>query len=290
MHLLKSFYISAYATFVVLGAAYALFRLNQGPLDFAWAGFAVTTLPFALFLIRAMLLRNTARTEARLPVYMAITFAGVATSAWAVMTRDADVLGLLLAGVGGLGFGLYNFWYSRFGRSASTQLEVGSTLPDFHFATAQGATLALSQLEDESSYFLLIFYRGNWCPLCVAQIKELAGEYRQLAKRGVEVLLVSPQPVQKTAALAKSVDAPMRFVTDVDGAAARALNIVSVLGTPAGLQALGYDSDTVLPTVVLTDSTRKIIWRDETDNYRVRPEPATFLKVLDAHATALAGA
>ncbi len=44
---------------------------------------------------------------------------------------------------------------------------------------------------------------------------------------------------------------------------------------------MGYDSDTVLPTVIITDEKGKIIFVDLTDNYRVRPEPETFLQIID---------
>ena len=45
---------------------------------------------------------------------------------------------------------------------------------------------------------------------------------------------------------------------------------------------LGYDSETVLPTIIITNTNTKghILWAHETDNYRIRPEPDTFLKVL----------
>ena len=46
---------------------------------------------------------------------------------------------------------------------------------------------------------------------------------------------------------------------------------------------LGYDSDTVMPTVIITGKDGKIVWTHETDNYRVRPEPDTFLEVLRRH-------
>jgi len=52
-------------------------------------------------------------------------------------------------------------------------------------------------------------------------------------------------------------------------------------GLPFGFQVLGYDSDTVMPTIIITDKNGKILFADLTDNYRVRPEPSTFLKVLD---------
>lgn len=47
-----------------------------------------------------------------------------------------------------------------------------------------------------------------------------------------------------------------------------------------GMEVLGYDSDTVMPTVIMTDATGKILFADLTDNYRLRPEPETFLKVF----------
>jgi hypothetical protein len=49
------------------------------------------------------------------------------------------------------------------------------------------------------------------------------------------------------------------------------------------MQMIGYESETVLPTVIITDETGKIIWTHQTDNYRVRPEPDVFLDVLRGH-------
>jgi hypothetical protein len=43
---------------------------------------------------------------------------------------------------------------------------------------------------------------------------------------------------------------------------------------------LGYDSETVLPTVIITDAGGKVLWSHQTDNYRVRPEPSLYLQVL----------
>ena len=48
-----------------------------------------------------------------------------------------------------------------------------------------------------------------------------------------------------------------------------------------GFQALGYDSDTVQPTVLITAAGGNLLFADQTDNYRVRPEPDVFLAELD---------
>ena len=73
------------------------------------------------------------------------------------------------------------------------------------------------------------------------------------------------------------------FLTDEGNKAARILGIESENGIPLGMQMLGYDSETVLPTVIITDENGRVIWTHETDNYRVRPEPDVFLKVLRTH-------
>ena len=64
--------------------------------------------------------------------------------------------------------------------------------------------------------------------------------------------------------------------------AATQLGILDKWGTPMGMQVLGYESDTVLPTTVLTDSRGHIVYSDQTDNYRVRPEPEAFEALMKA--------
>lgn len=73
------------------------------------------------------------------------------------------------------------------------------------------------------------------------------------------------------------------FLTDEGNKAARALGVAIDNGLPMGMQMLGYDSETVMPTVIITDNNGKIIWNFETDNYRIRPEPDVYLEVLHKH-------
>ncbi|MEJ2239971.1 MAG: redoxin domain-containing protein [Gemmatimonadales bacterium] len=129
---------------------------------------------------------------------------------------------------------------------------------------------------------LFMFVRGNWCPLCMAQVREIAAQYRELEARGVDLYVITPQPDNHTRALARRFDVPIRFCVDEGGGLARRLGIQHPGGVPFLIR--GYGVDSVLPTVLITDPQRKIIFVDMTDNYRVRPEPATFLAVLDARA------
>ncbi|GAA4274348.1 hypothetical protein GCM10022258_36440 [Aquimarina gracilis] len=115
----------------------------------------------------------------------------------------------------------------------------------------------------------------------MAQIKEIASQYKELEKRKVNMVLISPQPHKYTKSLAKKFDVNFNFLVDEGNKVARQLNIFAKNGIPMGFQTLGYDSDSVLPTVLITNKEGRIIFADLTDNYRVRPEPETFLAILD---------
>ncbi len=52
------------------------------------------------------------------------------------------------------------------------------------------------------------------------------------------------------------------------------------------MSVFGYDSATVFPTVIVLDAKGVVRWIDQTDNYRVRPEPDTFVPLLQRLASA----
>ncbi|WP_255409408.1 redoxin domain-containing protein [Aquimarina sp. I32.4] len=94
-------------------------------------------------------------------------------------------------------------------------------------------------------------------------------------------MLISPQPHQNTKALAKKFSLNFNYLIDQNNKVANQLQILSKNGLPMGLQTLGYNKDTVIPTVIITDKDGKLIYVDLTDNYRVRPEPEIFIKIID---------
>ena len=280
MQKLKALYISSYSTFVVVAALYCIYRAALGP-AVPWIGALLTTLPAALFFGRAFIVGDLPRTSAGMPTVLLAAVVGAAivgVSRFRGLTVDAPALGVAVAGV--VGWLIYNYWYSHLDRPSETALVVGQPLPAFELETEEGEPIASTSFVGRP--LLLLFYRGNWCPLCMAQIREVAAQYRQLEQSGVQVVCVSPQPHDNTRKLAAKFDVPFRFLVDKNNRAAQRLGIFAKDGLPFGLQALGYDRDTVLPTVVITDAAGKIIFADLTDNYRVRPEPSTFAAILNS--------
>jgi peroxiredoxin len=113
----------------------------------------------------------------------------------------------------------------------------------------------------------------------MAQIREIAGRYQEMEMMGIKVVLVSPQPDEQSQKLAGTYQVPFRFLVDKGNELARSLGIAVTNGVPIGLPG-GYAPDTVLPTLVVTNAKGTIIFSDQTDNYRVRPEPDVFLSIL----------
>jgi peroxiredoxin len=219
-------------------------------------------------------LRPAARTSPNLAGLQAATAIGAAAT-WRSARRHPVAAALASGEI--VGWLAYTRWYSRFDREPSQALAVGTTLPgDLPFVEHDRGPITATELRGQPT--VLLFYRGNWCPLCMAQVGEIAARWREVEALGAQVALVSPQDEGHTRALAARHDVAFRYLRDDGLVAARRLGIVNEDGTPAGM--LGYENDTVLPTLVVTDADGRIVYADQTDNYRVRPTPDTVLAAL----------
>jgi len=280
MNLLKSMFVSLYMMSALIITVYATWALlhSDEPLDqISWIGVLMTSAPFMGFLTWLMISTSIARTSAHFPLLNGLGLLGILIASGTFL-RGANVMALFIALIGWGGFIIYAYWYSSFGRHASQHLTVGQKLPVFQVKNIADEVIDSSSLLDKPTIWM--FYRGAWCPLCMAQVKELVVQYKELQDLGVRVALIAPQPHKNTIALSKRFGVKFDFLTDEGNKAARILGIENPQGLPMGMQMLGYDSDTVLPTVIITNTKGQILWAHETDNYRIRPEPDVFLKVL----------
>jgi peroxiredoxin len=275
-NLFKSVFVVALPAIVMTLAAYSL--LNTGTLGVPTGILlALANGVVAGFFMMLLALKDRARTKPRLHGIAAVV--GLFGVSGALLASSVTATVVAIAATPMIGWFVYDFWYSSFGTRSSPDLEVGKRLPLFLLEDQDGESVSSESFLGSPA--LLLFYRGNWCPLCMAQIKEIARDYRALAERGVQVLLISPQPHRHTRALASAHNVPFRFLVDTNNTVARRLGLDVKFGVPMGMQVLGYASETVMPTVVISDAEGTILFADLTDNYRVRPEPETFFRVLD---------
>lgn len=244
----------------------------------AWLAAAVATaaLPFQLVSFYGL---RKGRTSRNLTVTTAIASMATLTAVVASLLVSTG-WPAAIAILGLLSTQFYARWYSRLDRELQSRLEVGAQLPHFEVLDIDGTMVSSESFLGQPTAF--VFIRGNWCPLCVAQVRELAGQYQSLAARGIKVALISPQSLDETRALAERFDVAFRYMTDPAASAARSLGILHEGGVPPGVTQLGYEADTVFPTVIVIDESGTVVFSDQTDDYRVRPEPALFIAALDS--------
>lgn len=285
MNRLKSIFISLYMTGLFLMTFHAsLMLLSSG---FNLAGFGAllaVSLPAGFFgyAIINLVIKNMPRATLGMKLITMGSAIGCAIAIYtAITTENIQSLTVIYALTGFFGWVAYDKWYSYQGSGKSSVLTVGSKLPSFDVEDGNGKTLNSESFRGKPT--LIIFYRGNWCPFCMSQIKKIASRYRELADKGVRIALISPQPHKFTRNLAKRFNVPFTFLVDVGNKAARKLDIAAIGGLPASMEIFGFHSDTVRPTAIIMDKECKIIYADLTEDYRVRPEPDAFLRVLEEH-------
>lgn len=276
---LKSIFIIILNLAAVGNGVYALVRLLTHGFNLAWLGVAIAAWTVGGYTLNLYRYR-TPRTSQHLTITsLVVIFGAILVLVGAPSDKDAGWRAIVYSALMLVLWLLYVSWYSRLDRVHNELLIVGKKLPVFSVQDEEGNKIKSDSFGGQPALFM--FYRGNWCPLCMAQLREAAAAYRELAARGVQVILISPQPAGHTRRLAQKFDVPFRFLVDVGNQAARQLNLAHKNGIPAGYELLGYDRETVYPTVIITDASGKIIFADLTDNYRLRPEPQTFLRAID---------
>ncbi|VAW42989.1 Alkyl hydroperoxide reductase subunit C-like protein [hydrothermal vent metagenome] len=273
MNKIKALFISTFIGLAVIVIVLAVAQFFQDGLGLAWMGALLTGFLIVEFFVSLFRFKTT-RTPAKLPLLTTLIAVATAVAQVRFQLFPSSLSLLLLAG-----WLAYVYWYSRLDRGQNEQLAVGRPFPTITLEDEAGNKVSSADFAGQTTLYL--FYRGNWCPLCMAQIKEVAAQYQELAQRGVQVVLVSPQPHKFTRNLAARFDIPFTFLVDAGNKAARQLGIDQKNGVPAGMELLGYDSDTVMPTVLIVGEDGRILYADLTDSYRIRPEPAEFLRVLD---------
>lgn len=251
--------------------------------DPIWIGTLLTTLPIPFVLLIGTNVFGLARTSAHLPLVQLLSVAGVALVVGSLYSRgidtSAEYAALALAIYGAVFVQWFIWIFSSYGRQKNTAIARGQNLPEVSLKQLDGTDITSASFAGSKT--LIVFFRANWCPFCMNQLKEVLAHADQLKKSDTKVKFISNQGIENSKSLAEKLNLPANFeILQDDGLrAAKALGIADIGGSPAGMS--GYPADTVMATVIGLDEDGKVIFGDETDNYRVRPHPDTFLHVFE---------
>lgn len=121
-------------------------------------------------------------------------------------------------------------------------LENGDRFPEITIRLAGGRTLGLPDYL-AGSYGVVLFYRGEWCPYCVAQLAAFARSAATLAEQGIKVVALSVDDEATTTALVARLRLPFPVGFGADADAISAATGAWVNDSPRYLQSTGFVLD-----------------------------------------------
>ena len=171
----------------------------------------------------------------------------------------------------------YLFYRGRNDRPIPEALRRDRPLPDFVAVDEQGNRLRSTDLHGTPA--VMIFVRGNWCPFCDRQVKNLTGYYKQIVDLGAKIIFVTPKPLETTRRVAEFFEVEFEFWLDESLAATRQLGLLFETAVPADYRK-EYGEDTVWPTSLVIDAAGIIRYVALSKHIIDRPNPKTLLREL----------
>ena len=171
----------------------------------------------------------------------------------------------------------YLFYRSRSGRPVPDAIRRGRPLPEFSALDEQGNPLQSSDLKGAPA--VLIFVRGNWCPFCNRQVRNLTNYYKQIVDLGAKLIFVTPKPLETTRRVAEFFEVDFDFWLDESLTATRQLGLLFEAAVPADYRK-EYGENTMWPTSLVVDETGIIRYVELSKHVIDRPNPRTLLREL----------
>lgn len=121
---------------------------------------------------------------------------------------------------------------------------------------------------------LLAFIRGHWCPYCRRYLAKLQANVERLSDAGrVQLLAISPEPVETSAALARDLNLTIPILADTDG------TVIARYGVRNRF--MGFGTMMPHPSVFLIDAEGRLRFRSVDRNYKRRTTIRTLSSAID---------
>lgn len=275
---MKRVFISVYVTYLVVGFFWFLYQVFNENV-FAYLGGVVSAFGGCLYFSAIYTFYKVPRTPKNLWAFGSIIYAGLLMVLAALYSNPipAHYSALAYAALNIFFWVRYVNWYSSYSESDFV-LKVGVVMPSGTLLGLNGQSKTVNSLTQRKAVW--VFYRGNWCPFCMAQVEEMVNNCKAISEMGADVIFVGSQSGEKNAALSKKFAIEAKFLTDPNHEYAEGIGLLDKGGLPLGLEVVGFEKDVYRPAVIVTDDNGVIRYLDIADNYRLRPEPQEFLTIL----------
>lgn len=104
-------------------------------------------------------------------------------------------------------------------------LNVGDKAPAFVLKDVDGNEVSSEKLLAEQE-IVVIFYRGEWCPVCTKYLSNLNDSLEYITAKGAKVLAIGPETLENSAKTKEKTDADFTILSDSDQKVAVAYEVL----------------------------------------------------------------
>jgi thioredoxin-dependent peroxiredoxin len=123
-------------------------------------------------------------------------------------------------------------------------LKIGDSLPEFQATATDGTAVSTAGLKGKP--VVLFFFPKAFTPGCVRETKAFRDEYPSLARRGVQIIGVSTDPLDAQCRFAEWAGVPFPLIADASGTIAKQFGVLRPLLSIAKRVTFVADAETIV--------------------------------------------
>ena len=171
-------------------------------------------------------------------------------------------------------------------------LAVGDQVDNFSFQTLGSEKTSFDQLLTHNKFLVIVFYRGQWCPVCNKHLSHLNENYAAIKNLDAQLLSISPEKPDYQAKTQDKTGAQFLLGFDENYQLAKAFDLLykpngtkrTMYNVALGAKLKKAHSDKSqrlpVPATFILNKKREIIWRQFDRNYKNRSTAEEILKAL----------
>jgi peroxiredoxin len=174
-------------------------------------------------------------------------------------------------------------------QSSENKLQVGEQAPYFIAYDAEGIEFNSMDILKEKN-IVLLFYRGDWCPVCTRYLSNLQDSLQYVYKKNAVVLAVSPDKPEKLENMKNKSGAEFILLQDKDYSTMKAFDVAfnpdekSKTMYNERLKAeLEAENLLPVPATFIIDQSGKIVYKHYDPDYKVRASVKEIIDSLPDH-------
>jgi peroxiredoxin len=174
-------------------------------------------------------------------------------------------------------------------------LTAGSLSPISHLNSIEGEKLSL--LEKDKNY-ILVFYRGSWCPICMVQLKSVQAEVNSKLDSSSRVIAISVDKLKTARKMKRKFGLTFDVVSNPKADLLAKFKIINKLDEQLVLKyknsyKIDVEGDSgekhhlVAHPAVFIIKNKKIIYADAHINYKERTKNSEILGIINSESNSL---